>query len=140
MDASAGVPFSLSNQVSLRSNEDKNYSVALSSQRNGQGLERPRVGGHRYPIPRVPHAPMAGLWGSWKPTGPPGPARRLLASGWRCSGAWQRWQARVRVASLVAQLQRAPPPPTPTRREVQLAGPTGRSGRSELKGGAAQGS
>ena len=60
MDASAGVPLSLSNQVSLRSNEDKNYSVALSSQRNGQGLERSRVGGHRYPIPRVSHAPMPG--------------------------------------------------------------------------------
>ena len=65
MDASAGVPLSLSNQVSLRSNEDKNYSVALSSQRNGQGLERPRVGGHLdlrapHPTARVPHAPKPG--------------------------------------------------------------------------------
>ena len=63
MDASAGVRFSLPNQVSLKSNEDKNYSVALSSQRNGQGLERPRVGGHRdvrapHPTPHVPDAPM----------------------------------------------------------------------------------
>ena len=55
----------LLHQVSLRSNEDKNYSVALSSQRNGQGLERPRVGGHLdlrapHPTARVPHAPKPG--------------------------------------------------------------------------------
>lgn len=92
MDASAGVPFSLPNQVSLRSNEDKNYSVALSSQWNGQGLERPRVGGHRdlhtpHPPPMSYMHPIpASLWGSWKPSRPPGPARRLLASGWRGSG------------------------------------------------------
>ena len=55
------------------------------------------------------HPSPDSLWGSWKPSGPRGPARRSLASGWQGSGRWQRVQARIRVASLAAQLQRAPP-------------------------------
>ena len=140
MDASSGVPFSLPNQVSLRSNEDKNYSVALSSQRNGQGLERPRVGGHRdlhtphpTPCPTCTQSRPAsgGLEALRAPRpGQATPGLRLVGFGGVVSSAGQspgRQSCRSTSARAACQ-------------EVQPAWPTGRSGRSELKGGAAQGS
>ena len=77
------------------------------------------------------HARPACRWGSWKPSGLPNLARRLLATGRRCSGAWRHWPAGV--WSRVLRLKYSARP----RGEVRPAGPTG---RSERKGGAAQGS
>ena len=63
---------------------------------------------HPTPTPQAPHARTHA-----RPLGVPealrGPARRSLAGGWRCSGAWRRRQGRSPVAGGAAPVQRAPP-------------------------------
>ena len=81
---------------------------------------RPAAGG-----PRSPPGPRARPGGCWPSGGGGGSVR------WKCSGPWRRWQAGVR--SRVVRLKYSTCP----RGEVQLASPTG---RSERKGGTAQGS
>ena len=101
------------------------------------GLERPGVEGADTSAPLSPpprpraHAGLACRWGSRKPSGLPNLARRLLAAGWQCSGAWRHWPARV--WPWVVRLKYSAHP----HGEVWPAGPTG---RSERKGGTAQGS
>ena len=82
------------------------------------------------PRPRA-HARLACRWGSRKPSGLPNLARRLLAAGWQCSGAWRHWPARV--WPWVVRLKYSVHPGG----EVQ---PAGLTRRSERKGGTAQGS
>ena len=101
------------------------------------GQERPGVEGTETSAPLSPpprpraHARLACRWGSRKPSGLPNLARRLLAAGWRCSGAWRQRPAGV-WSQVVRLKYRARP-----RGEVRPAGPTG---SSERKGGTAQGS
>ena len=101
------------------------------------GLERPGVEGADTSAPLSPpprprtHARPACRWGSPKPSGLPNLARRLLAAGWQCSGAWRHWPARV--WPWVVRLKYSVHPGG----EVQ---PAGLTRRSERKGGTAQGS
>ena len=94
------------------------------------GLERPGVEGARTSTPLSPpprpraHARLACPWGSRKPSGLPNLARRLLAAGWQCSGAWRHWPAESGRGSFGSSIARAP-----TVRCGLLARPAGQSER-----------
>ena len=120
-------------QVPLRSNEDKNYSGALSSQRDGPGLRRGRVGGRpdlRAPHPTPPGAAHTHARPLGGPGSPPDPRPGQAAAGQGLAGfgglaAPSGWSL---VPARSAQVQRAPrhgevrrlaPPASKSEREAQ---------------------
>ena len=79
----------------------------------GPGWEGTETSAPLSPPPQAPHARTharpACRWGSWKPSGLPNLARRLLATGRRCSGGVAALAGRSLVAGPSAQVQRATP-------------------------------